>query len=281
MKISKTEWFGIGAGLFIAAGSVLLFFGSNVLLMYFLLVVSLIVASIPFMISLISLQNKEKEIEEKFLVFTRDLVESVRAGAPVSRSIVNLRRRNYGVLTQHVQKLANQLSIGIPLNKALQVFSRDTKSKVISRAVGLISEAERAGGKIETILASVLKSVNQIEILKKERKAAIANLVTQGYIIFIVFIVIMLVLEFKILPIVSDLSGTSSGLDLGGASRVSADVNFARPLFVVLLVQSFFAGLVIGKISEGSVKNGIKHSFILIVITLLVVTGARAFFGGV
>ena len=281
MKISKTEWFGIGAGLFIAAGSVLLFFGSNVLLMYFLLVVSLIVASIPFMISLISLQNKEKEIEEKFLVFTRDLVESVRAGAPVSRSIVNLRRRNYGVLTQHVQKLANQLSIGIPLNKALQVFSRDTKSKVISRAVGLISEAERAGGKIETILASVLKSVNQIEILKKERKAAIANLVTQGYIIFIVFIVIMLVLEFKILPIVSDLSGTSSGLDLGGASGVSVDVNFARPLFVVLLVQSFFAGLVIGKISEGSVKNGIKHSFILIVITLLVVTGARAFFGGV
>ena len=91
----------------------------------------------------------------------------------------------------------------------------------------------------------------------------------------------MLVLEFKILPIVSDLSGTSSGLDLGGASGVSVDVNFARPLFVVLLVQSFFAGLVIGKISEGSVKNGVKHSFILIVITLLVVTGARAFFGGV
>jgi archaeal flagellar protein FlaJ len=146
---------------------------------------------------------------------------------------------------------------------------------VISRAVGLISEAERAGGKIETILDSVANSVNQIEQLRKERKAAISNLVTQGYLIFIVFIVIMLVLEFKILPLVSDLQGAE------GLSIKTGDMDpdqFSMPLFIMLLVQSFFAGLVIGKISEGSVKSGFKHSFILVALTLLVTTGAKAFF---
>jgi hypothetical protein len=36
---------------------------------------------------------------------------------------------------------------------------------------------------------------------------------------------------------------------------------------------------VIGKISEGTVKVGLRHSFVLLTVTLLVVTGARAIFG--
>jgi hypothetical protein len=43
-------------------------------------------------------------------------------------------------------------------------------------------------------------------------------------------------------------------------------------------VQSLFAGLVIGKLSEGTIKSGIKHSFILVTIAILLTTGAGAFF---
>jgi len=277
MKIDRKEWFGIGGAVLVAIASIVLFFGT--FLMYFLLVIALIISILPFVLSLISVQGKHKEKEEKFLSFTRDLVEMVKSGAPVSRSIINLQKRDYGALSPHVVKLGNQLNLGITLHDALETFAKDTGSKIISRAVGLISEAERAGGRVETILEAVSKSIDQIEILKKERKAAVSNLVTQGYIIFIVFIIIMLVLEFRILPMVSDL-GTSEGLNVGVGTGIQVgQEDFSMPLFVMLLVQSFFAGLVIGKISEGSVKSGIKHSFILIAITLLVTTGARAFFG--
>jgi len=205
-------------------------------------------------------------------------VESVKSGTPISRGIINLKSRNYGALTSHVKKLASQLSLGITLTQALNTFAKDVNNKVISRAVGLISEAERAGGKIETILSSVAKSVSQIEVLRKERKASVSNLVTQGYMIFIIFIIIMLVLEFKILPLVTDLGG-GEGVSLGGTQVKSIDPEeFSKPLFYMLLVQSFFAGLVIGKISEGSIKNGIKHSFILLAMTLLITSGAKAFF---
>lgn len=248
-------------------------------LMYFLIVVSLIVVILPFVLSFLADQANQKEKEEKFLAFSRDLVENVRSGTPVGKSILNLRNRDYGALSPHVQKLANQLALGITLNESLMNFARETESKVISRAVGLISEAERAGGKIETILESVAASVNQIEDLKKERKAAVANLVTQGYIIFIVFIVIMLVLEFKILPLVSNLSGGESGTGPSVATKDIDPAEFAMPLLIMLLVQSLFAGLVIGKTSEGSVKDGIKHSLILLAITLLATTGSRALFG--
>ncbi len=277
MKFEKMHWLGVGIGSASMLASFLAFRGGN--LMYFLMVISLIVGSLPFLISFLLGESRQREKEEKFLAFVRDLVETVRSGTPISRAIINLRNRNYGSLTQHIQKLANQLSIGITLTTALQNFAKDTKSRVISRAVSLISEAERAGGKIDTILDSVANSVNQIEQLRKERKAAVSNLVTQGYMIFFVFIIIMLVLEFKILPLVGDL-GSTDGLSLGGTgggAPMDPD-EFSRPLFIMLLVQSFFAGLVIGKIAEGSVRNGFKHSFILIAVTLLVTTGAKALF---
>lgn len=205
------------------------------------------------------------------------MVENVKSGTPISKSITNLKNRNYGSLSFYVQKLANQLSLGIPLTDALVIFAKDTRSPVISRAVNLISEAERAGGQIDSILESVSNSVNQTEELKKERKSAVYNLVIQGYIIFLVFILIMLILEFKILPMIPAGGDFAEGLSIKTATITPT--NFAMPLMIMLLVQSFFSGLVIGKISEGSLKDGIKHSFILLAITLLIKTGAKAVFG--
>jgi archaeal flagellar protein FlaJ len=273
MKLQKKQIFGIVVGIAILAVALTLFSGEK--MSYFLIVIASIVVILPFILGFLEEQGSQKEKEEFFLAFTRDLVENVKTGSPINKSVINLRKRDYGALTPHVQKIANQLTLGITLDSALKTFARETNNPIISRAVGLISEAEKAGGKIETVLESVASSVNQIDIIKKERKASISNLVTQGYIIFMIFIVIMLVLEFKILPLVSGLSG-AEGLNIGPGSSSTDD--FSTPLFVMLLVQSFFAGLVIGKISEGTVKKGIRHSFTLLVITLLITTGAKALF---
>ena len=272
MKFELMHGLGIGAGVILAGASFGFLSGD---LLNLMLVISILVVAVPFMISFLLGQTRQREKEEKFLEFTRDLVESVRSGTPISKGVINLRGRAYGTLSPHVEKLANQLTIGITLTDALITFAKETNSPVISRAVGLISEAERAGGNIEVILESVSDSVAQVEKLRKERQASVSNLVTQGYMIFFVFIVIMLVMEFKILPLVSDLQ-TSEGLSVE-AKQLDAD-QFSMPLFTMLLVQSFFAGLVIGKISEGTLRAGIRHSFVLLTVSLLVTTGARALF---
>jgi hypothetical protein len=55
-------------------------------------------------------------------------------------------------------------------------------------------------------------------------------------------------------------------------------INFSRPFLYLLVTQGFFAGLVIGKISEGSAKAGLKHSFIMATAAFLISTGARLLF---
>ena len=274
MKIGKQYWIGMIFGVLLVIAATIFFRKER--LFYFLLVFAGVVIVLPFIIILIIKRNKEKELESRFLEFVRDLVENVKSGTPISKGIVNLQNRDYGPLSNYTRKLSNQISLGIPLTKALYTFSKDTKSAMIMRSVGLISEAEKAGGDISTILESVLHSVNQTEELKKERKTSVYNLTVQGYIIFIVFIIIMLVLEIKILPLASGVGEVGA---LSIKARSVSPEQFSTPLFFLLLIQSFFAGLVIGKISEGSFKDGIKHSFILIALTLLITTGVKVLFG--
>lgn len=274
MAFQKKYVIGIMAALIAAILDFYFLYGQKIF--YFILVLSGIMGFVPFLFSIILGRNKEREIESRFLEFTRDLVENVRSGTPISKSIINLRTRNYGELSFYVEKLANQISLGIPLGDALNTFARDTQSPVISRAINLISEAERAGGQIDSILESVSNSVNKTEELKKQRKSAVYNLAVQGYIIFIIFIIIMIVLEFKILPMIPP------GDSIQGLSVSVKNINpaqFSMPLLILLLVQAFFSGLVIGKISEGSLRDGIKHSFILIALALLIKTGVTAFLG--
>lgn len=229
----------------------------------------------PFLDYNLSLK-KQRQKEEKFLEFVRDIVENVRSGTPISKSIINIRNRDYGSLSPHVLKLANQIYLGIPLSQAFDIFAKETKSQVISRSINLISEANRSGGQIDTILNSVSNSVNQTENLKKERRAAIFNLVVQGYIIFFVFILITLVLEFFLMPLIGDVGVAK---DLNIEIQAKSDDNLSSTIFFLLVVQSFFSGLVIGKISEGKISSGIKHSFILTSLAVLMYSLARAIFG--
>jgi flagellar protein FlaJ len=251
---------------------------------YFILAISLIIGGFPFLINLVLESKRETDIEEMFLEFSRDLVEGVESGTPISKTILNLRTKNYGSLNLHVKKLSNQIELGIPLKDAFDVFSRDIKSDVIGRAITLIKEAERSGGEIEKILNSVAYSLNQTQVLKKERRAAISSLVMQGYIIFFIFLIIMLVMQFKILPIVSEIgqistadSGTIGQDDTKPNANVVTPQQISNSFLYLILVQGFFIGIIVGKISEGKIKAGLKHSFILVAISIVVSSGANVF----
>jgi len=280
MKLNKAHWIGLIFGVIILVVSIAWYiYDENYRnIFYFTIGIALIIMALPFILTTMIETKSEKEKNEMFLQFSRDLVDNVRAGTPISKSIVNLRSGNYGSLTPHVKKLANQISIGIPVREGFENFAFDAKSRVISRAVRLIKEAETAGGNIEDILASVAKSVAEIEKLRKERRSAVYSIVVQGYIIFLIFIAIILVMQFKILPLTTELgTATEIGPELGVGGSGASIEDFTTPFLFLLITQGLCAGLVIGKLAEGSLKNGIKHSFFLIVISILFSTGARIF----
>ncbi len=287
MKMKKTVLMGLITGAMISLIDIIFFREEK--LFAFILGIAFVVAAAPFMLNILREGKKEEEINDMFLEFSRNLAESVNTGTPISKSIVNMSKKNYGALNPHIQKMANQITLGIPVSVAMQNFAYDLDNKVISRAVALIREAEKAGGEIDYILGSVAKSIAEVEKLKKERKSAVFNLIVQGYIIFFIFIGIMLVMEFKILPLTygtgsAGLFGGGGLTEIGSATMTqSTDSLSAEKIsnmfLYLLLAQGFFAGLTIGKLSEGSLKAGIKHSFVMTIAAFLISTGVRALLG--
>jgi len=284
MKLKKMHWFGITAGLLIGVVSGI-FFYSNSNMLLFLVGIAVGIIALPFIIDLAIENQKEQKVNELFLEFTRNLAESVATGTPISKGIVNMKKKNYGELNPYIKKLANQIELGIPVDQAFQTFSKEVDSTVIKRAIALIREAEKAGGEIDYILDSTAKSISEVEKLKKERRSAIYGLIVQGYIIFFIFIGIILIMEFKIIPLTEGVGsfGGFGSTDLGtGFTPTGGGIDvreFTQPFLYLLLTQGLFVGLVIGKLTEGSIKKGIKHSFILMITAFLISSGARLFIG--
>ena len=176
MEIKKIHLVGLGIAVIIISLAFLVY-GTR---FFFLLVgMGAISGILPFVLSIMKEARESSEKEQMFLEFARNLVESVKAGTPISKSIINIKEKPYGVLSPNINKLANQIYMGIPLTIALQVFSKDVNNKTISRAITLIGQAEKSGGEIGEILESVAGAVNTSDKLKKERKAVISTRVVQ------------------------------------------------------------------------------------------------------
>lgn len=241
-----------------------------------LIAISLIVGSLQFWIDLFRENRRQKEIEEQFLEFVRNLVGTVRSGITIPKSIIHVSKEDYGALSPYVKKLANQISWGVPTVDALLVFAKDTKNKVVKRSISIVIEATRSGGNMVDVLQAVTDSVIELKKIKEERRSATYSQIVEGYIIFFVFIIIMIILQLKMMPYLEDISNVIGGgadmATIGLQGGVPNTINMNRIFLWLIEIQGLFMGLVIGKFAEGEMKYGIKHSLILIASAFIIVT---------
>ncbi len=259
-------------------------FGPNVWYFNPILVVGLLLGTFPFIIDFMNETKRQKELEFKFLEFVRNLVENVRTGISIPQAIVYSARTDYGALSPYIKKLANQIEWGFPLQLALTTFANDTKNDVIKRSVAIVIEAQKSGGDIGAVLEAVTQSVWEIKKIKDERKSSSYTQTIQGYIIYFFFVAIMIVLQLFLIPKLGAIGGElGSGLgtigvsSLGAGGGSSTEIAFGPIFIATILIQGLFAGLMLGKFSEGDFKSGVKHSLFMAIggyLIISTITGA-------
>jgi len=255
----------------------LLFFGTRWFKAGF--VIALLVFFSSYLTAFFRENKRQKEVETKFLEFSRTLVEKVKTGIPIPKAIIQVSETDFGALSKHVKKLAYQIEWGIPLREALNTFANDTGNAVIKRSVSIVVEAEQSGGNITDVLQAVTDSILQIKKIKDERRSNAYSQTMQGYFVFFIFIGIMLMLQIYLVPQLGDItSSVLSGLGEGyeGLSKVETAKSSALDINSIftwlVLIQGFFAGLMIGKFAEGDLKMGLKHSLILMVVGYVIIS---------
>ena len=211
---------------------------------------------------------KIKAAENYFPQFMRDLVEVIRSGMTLPQAVKSVSVNEYGHLSPYIKKLDAHLEWGIPFDKALLKFSKSTGSKLVGRITSTIIESHRFGGNLTDIFESISSTSVEIERLREERKLYINSQLITGYVIFFVFLIVIIGLQKFLVP---SLGETTVG-ELTTTAPEDMEVQYAEIFRNLVILQGLFAGLVIGKMAEGAIAGGIKHSLILVIVGITIHT---------
>jgi len=149
------------------------------------------------------------------------------------------------------------MELGLTFQEALERMAKRVKSKKIKEIIYSTIEAEKYGGDISDLLKNLSKSLEDLANIKKERISVLKNFMITYYGIFIgtLFAIFLISIFMK------------NMLNLSEYSDVFLE--FKNIAFILSSLNAVFTGLVIGKVSRGSIITGLPHSIVLIIIVIL------------
>lgn len=209
-------------------------------------------------------------MDDKFPDFLRDLAEGVRAGMTLPRALYSASKGVYGALTPEIQKMSAQVEWGVSFTEALSRFKDRVNTPLIQRTVSLVNEAAKAGGSVVDILTAASNDSREIKQIVEDRRRQMGIYSVIIYVAFMVFLAVIFVLANQFLPAIHQAVSGASGAQVGGLTFGDFSVaGYTRIFFHAALIQGIGSGLVAGVMTEGHPLGGLKHSFIMTIISWL------------
>jgi len=213
--------------------------------------------------------RRVRKIDDRFPDFVRDLAESRRAGMTFTKAIMYSSKGNYGVLTPEIEKIARQISWGSSVENAFNSFAKRVNTKLIRRTILLIIEASRSGGNVADVLDAASRDARELKLIESERRAGMLSYVAVIYVGMGVFLMIMIVLCKNLLPAMITQGSQSLAQTRGSTASISlSDISYL--FFYATIIQTAGMGAITGIFEEGTVLSGIKHMFVMILVTWII-----------
>jgi len=199
-----------------------------------------------------------KAVDEHLPDLFRSIVQAQEVGMTLPNALEEAAKRDYGPLTSELKKMTVQISWGSSFEEALLAFGRRVGTVLTQRTVPMIIEASRAGGRVEKVFDPMGKFIQSPNLLEKERKTQ-----TRPYIAIIS--VALFVFLFTIVLLFKTFFTSAEGMPLLSTPTMAPE-DMQRLFFHLSLIQGFFGGLVAGKMGEGSLSAGLKHSVVMMML---------------
>ena len=196
-----------------------------------------------------------KAVDEHLPDLFRSIVQAQETGMTLPQALEEASKRDYGPLTAELKKMTAQISWGMSFEEALLALGRRVNTVLMHRTVPMIIEASRSGGHVEKVFDPMGKFIQTTLLLNKERHAQTRPYIAIIYVAFFVFL-------FTIILLFKSFFVSIQGLPMLGTA-VMAPEEMSRTFFHMTVIQAFFGGLVAGKMGEGTVNAGLKHSLVL------------------
>jgi archaeal flagellar protein FlaJ len=224
-----------------------------------ILVYAALIAITPYAVDITVEKGRRRKKEELYTEFLFKLSEMMRGGLDPIKSVVELSRTDLGRLNDGVRAAANAMSFGKSFEEAMRGLASSLKSDLVERYTKLVVQASYSGGSVADLILKASEDMRGILSIEKEKEGNLKQYVlifylAQGIIVFITY-----TLSTSLLPFFQDMGGMSFGKHGADLSTI----NFTEGFFHLIMLNALFGGLIIGKISEGDTRHGLKHAVIL------------------
>jgi flagellar protein FlaJ len=234
------------------------------------LIIALLFVLIPYAIFYEMWRKNIQGMESLIPEFLDRMAGINQVGLNIGQAISIMVNTNLGLLSYEIKRIKRDIDWGATFSDALLRFEDRVRTPLIARTVVLITKASRMSGSISDVLAIAASDAKMSDILKRERLGDMFIYTAIIYLAFMVFIFVVAIMSSQFLPVLGNIntSGIPSGSALSSVTPLALQ-SLKRLMYHVVLVQALFSGLIAGQMGEGTLKSGIKHSCIMLVITLI------------
>ncbi|MCX6651637.1 MAG: type II secretion system F family protein [Methanomassiliicoccales archaeon] len=215
-----------------------------------------------------------REIESRLPDFLRDVSEGGRFGMTLAESIKVSSRGRYGRLTPEIQRMAAQIDWGVPATDAIKLFIDRVDTPLVRRMTSIVIKANDAGGNVADVLDMVAHDARETMLNRNERSITMSTYTVVIYVAFAVFLATIFILNSTFLPQMIK-AGTQIDAGTTGVSNIPVQVKSdvipeIQLIFVIsVVIHAFGDGILAGVLQDGRIANGLRHSFIMLLIGLI------------
>jgi flagellar protein FlaJ len=226
-----------------------------------IMIFAVLIAMTPYAIDITLQKRSTRRKEELYTEFLFKLSELMRGGLDPIKSVKELSKTDLGILTPHVRIASTSMVYGKSFEEAMKSMARSLHSELIARYTMLVIQASYSGGSVADLILKASEDMRSIIGIEREKEGNLSQYVmifyfAQGIIVFVIY-----TLSTSLLPFVQQLGSTSI---FGGTNQLDS-LDFSRGFFHMIMINAFFGGLIIGKISEGDARYGLKHAAVLMI----------------
>jgi flagellar protein FlaJ len=196
----------------------------------------------------------------------RTISEARKTGMSPERSVIHAcKRKEYGLFNSVANGIATKIEWGVDFKTIFKDVQKEIKSFNVLISFNILFELISAGGGNSETLDSLTETSERMQEIQKEKRDLLMPYLFVGFILMGTtgFTTLLVIDSFADIAQesqnISDLEVELAGSTLG--------------LFpLIVLIQSWTAGLFLGRVIKGAFSGGFFYSIILVILTLIGIT---------
>jgi len=212
-----------------------------------------------------------RQVDRNIPRLLRDVTEAVRSGVTLPRALEEASKRDYGPISKELEHAISMFILGASWEDSLMSLAQRLRRPIALRLSTILIEAHQTGGKMIEVLDASVDLFSSLDEYKEEQYSNMRPYTMTIYMAAIIFLIIAYVVLHQFLAPLYETSTSAATVAVkeSGLLEGVLDINYyTSMLFWASIIESIFGGLIAGKIGDRTLSAGLRHSVILIVVTL-------------